>query len=130
MPSIPTLNIKGPNKQPLQFKPYPVLIVYFEAQTGKVKYALVPELEIKFLWDGKEPGSFNVRSLTQGESSEQIKLQGIGSVNKIYQVKSGDGVENFNGDGEYTWERKSSGISEYTKQTYRWQIHRKKSGKK
>ena len=130
MPSLPTLKIKGPDGKPLQFKPYPVLMVYFEAQTGKVKYVLVPEVEIKFLWDGKEPASYKVRSLTQGESSQSVQVQGIGSVKKIYQVKSGDGVENFNGDGEYTWERKSSGLSEYKKQTYRWQIHRKKSGKK
>jgi hypothetical protein len=130
MPSLPTLKISGPDNQPLQFKPYPILMVYFEAQTGKVKYALVPEVEIKFLWDGKEPASFNVRSLGQGESSQSVQVQGIGSVKKIYQVKSGDGVENFNGDGEYTWEQKSSGLSEYTKQTYRWQIYRKKSATK
>lgn len=128
MPDVPTLTRTKPDGTKFSLKPFPAIIFLYDAMSGKVKYALVPDFTLKFEWDdekGKE-SVFDAKPLTQGDSHEKIDVAGVQlggmRVRKINEVTTGDGVKSFGNKGTYKHENKRSSSYEIQEKTYTWQV--------
>jgi hypothetical protein len=135
MPDVPTITRTYEDKTQISLKPYPVIIMFYEAMTGKVRYVLLPDFAFKFKWDdqGKDR-TFDVKPLAQGDSAEKVDMPGVTigrmRVRKVHEVKSGDGVKTMGGDGRYKHENRKRSSYELQEKSYKWEVHVRPQKKK
>ena len=103
------------------------LILYSDMKSGKVTYAMVPDPDVKIIWDDGREESFDIGKVSQ----KDVPVEGMeGDMPLDGVVASGDGEKQFAGGGEHEYTNRGRGSYEHSRDTYKWKIVRRKSPRK
>ena len=121
MPDLPSVPVGGQMMAPV------FLILYSDMKSGKVTYAMVPDPDVKIIWDDGREESFDIGKVSQ----KDVPVEGMeGDMPLDGVVASGDGEKQFAGGGEHEYTNRGRGSYEHSRDTYKWKIVRRKSPRK
>jgi hypothetical protein len=121
MPKLPAVPVGDQMMAPI------FLILYTDVETGKVTYAMIPDPDVKIVWDDGTEESFDIGKVSQ----EDVQVGGMrGPMPMDGVVSSGDGEKHFAGGGTHEYTNKGRSSYEHRKETYTWEIFRRKSPRK
>jgi hypothetical protein len=121
MPKLPAVPVGDQMMAPI------FLILYTDVKTGKVIYAMIPDPDVKIVWDNGTEEFFDIGKVSQ----EEVPVEGMfGPMPPDGVVSSGDGEKQFAGGGEHEYTNRGRSSYEHCKETYTWKIFRRKSPRK
>jgi hypothetical protein len=121
MPKLPPVPVGDQMMAPI------FLILYTDVESGKVTYAMIPDPDVKIVWDDGKEEAFDIGKVSQ----EEVPVDGmLGPMPPDGVVSSGDGEKHFAGGGTHEYTNTGRSSYEHCKETYTWKIFRRKSPKK
>ena len=121
LPNLPPVPVGGQTIPPI------FLILYTEAKTGEVSYAMLPDPDVFIVWNDGRRETYGIR----GVSQEEVPIEGMfGSIPSDGKVTASDGETWFEGGGEHEYTNRGANSYEHVKEKYSWRIVRRKSERK